>query len=166
MFMRDVSFGTTPIYIIKGSIHQKGNATVLFFKPRPAAFQVSVFNLAAPSAPEKVQRSSSMRITVRTPAKFQKPDLSPEERERDAETRRIVRQQISEQTGQPYCSYFQDEDDPDCPYVVETLDQKPTQFRLSDGTIYKCASAEPNPAWVAFVRKAFELAEVARKREA
>ena len=108
-----------------------------------------------------------MKITVRTPAEFQKPDLSSEEEQkRDAEIRKSVRRQISEQTGQPYCSYFRDEDDPDCPYVVETLDQKPTQFRLSDGTIYKCASAEPNPAWVAFFRKAFELAEVAREREA
>lgn len=108
-----------------------------------------------------------MKITVRVPAEFQKPEMSPEEeRERDAETRKQIRRQISEQTGQPYSSYFRDEDDPDCPYVVEILDQNPTHLRLSDGTIYECASAEPNPAWVAFFRKALELAELARERKA
>ncbi len=108
-----------------------------------------------------------MRITVRTPAEFQKPDLSPEEeRKRDAETRRSARRQISEQTGQPYCSYFRDEDDPDCPYVVETLSHNPTRLRLSDGTIYECASADPNSPWLAFFRKVRELAEVLREREA
>ena len=108
-----------------------------------------------------------MEITVRTPAEFQKPDLSvEEERMRDAEIRKSVRRQISEQTGQPYCSYFRDEDDPDCPYVVETLDQNPLRLRLSDGTIYEGASTEPNSAWVAFFRKVRELAEVLDEREA
>ena len=107
-----------------------------------------------------------MKITVRVPAEFQKPDMSPEEeRKRDAAIRKSIRRQISEQTGQPYYSYLRDEDDPDCPYVVETLDQNPTRLRLSDGTIYQCASAEPNPAWVAFFRKAFDLAELARERK-
>ena len=70
-----------------------------------------------------------MKITVRTPAEFQKPDLSiEEERKQDAEISKSVRRQFSEQTGQPYCSYFRDEDDPDCPYVVETLGQNPTRL--------------------------------------
>jgi len=146
---------------------QKGNDFHLFFKPHQKAFQASDFNLAAPSTPEKVRSGSIMKITVRTPAEFQKPDASPEEeRKRDAEIRRSVRRQISEQTGQPYYSYFRDEDDPNCPYVVEILDQNPTRLRLSDGPIYECASAEPNLAWVAFFRKVHELAEVAREREA
>lgn len=106
-----------------------------------------------------------MRITVRIPAEFQKPDLSPEEEQkRDAETRKQVRRQMSEQTGEPYFSYFQDEDDPECPYVLEILNKNPLRLRLSDGTIYNSPSAEPNPAWVAFFRKARELAELARER--